>query len=96
MILVLLVFVEDEWCLCWSDVDDLLGDFFSRLISKDFFVFSACWWIVSIDFLSRWVFFEPRNSISGFVFDFEFLFSCLISSSFFLSVITIVRLGDLL
>ncbi len=94
--LVLLVFVEDEWRLCLSDDDCLLGDFFSRLISIDFLVFSACWWIVSVDFLSRLIFFEPRNSISGIVFDLEFLFICFIFSSFFLSVITILRVGDLL
>lgn len=96
MILILLVFVEDEWRLCWSEDDDLLGDFLSRLISIDFFAFSVCWWIVSVDFLSRLIFFEPRNSISGIDFDLEFLFIGLIFSSFFLSVITIVRLGDLL
>lgn len=92
----LLVFVDDEWRrLCWS-VDDLLGDFFSRLTSIDFLLFSACWCIVSIDFFSGWIFFEPRNSISGGALDFDSLFVCLIFSSFFLFVITIVRWGDLL
>ncbi len=86
-------FVDAEYRLDWSD---LLGDFFSRLTSIVFFGFSVCWWIVSVNFLSRWTFFDPRNSISELDFDFELLVDCLLLSSGFLSVITIVRFGDLL
>jgi hypothetical protein len=96
LLLVVLVFVEDEWRrLCWS-IDDLLGDFFSRLTSEDFLLFSACWCIVSIDFFSDLIFFDPRNSISGIALDLESLFVRLIFSSFLSFAITIVRLGDLL